>query len=48
MDKLLMQIGGWLEFDPKLRWPYKGVDVDTVAKIRPSAEKMIPEFFNIS
>ncbi len=48
MDKLLMQIGGWLEFDPRLRWPYKGVDMDTVAKIKPNAEKMIPEFFNIS
>ncbi|CAZ95100.1 dihydrodipicolinate synthase family protein [Zobellia galactanivorans] len=48
MDKLLMQIGGWLEFNPKLRWPYKGVDSDTVARIRPNAKKMIPEFFNIS
>lgn len=48
MDKLLMQIGGWLKFNPKLRWPYKGVDLDTVAKIRPGAEKMLPEFFNSS
>lgn len=48
MDKLLMQIGGWLKFDPRLRWPYKGVDSDTVARIKPNAEKMIPEFFNVS
>ncbi|WP_299664893.1 dihydrodipicolinate synthase family protein [uncultured Polaribacter sp.] len=45
MDKLLVQIGNWIDFKPKLRWPYKSVDSKLAEELRPHAKKIIPEFF---
>jgi dihydrodipicolinate synthase/N-acetylneuraminate lyase len=45
MDKLLVQIGDWMAFKPRLRWPYKSVDSNLAEILRPHAKKIIPEFF---
>lgn len=45
MDKLLVQIGNWMDFSPKLRWPYKSVPPLLASELRPYAKEIIPEFF---
>ncbi len=45
VDKMLAQIGGWSNIGLKLRWPYKSVPEYQAKRLRPIAEKLIPEFF---
>ncbi|MBO9204879.1 MULTISPECIES: dihydrodipicolinate synthase family protein [Niastella] len=44
-DKLLAAIGGWSNTGTRLRWPYIGIDDSEVAKLRPIAHELMPEFF---
>ena len=45
IDKLLAAIGGWADIGTRLRWPYRGVDIKDVSRLRPIARETLPEFF---
>ena len=45
VDKMLAQLGGWSDIGVKLRWPYKSIAESEAQRLRPIAEKLIPEFF---
>ena len=45
VDKFLVHLGGWLELNPRLRWPYRSIDRKMVESIKPHGKKLIPEFF---
>lgn len=45
-DKLMAAVGGWVEIEPRLRWPYRWIEKKQVENIRVKAKQIIPEFFN--
>ncbi|HUT25688.1 MAG TPA: dihydrodipicolinate synthase family protein [Sumerlaeia bacterium] len=45
LDKLLAAIGGWANIGTRLRWPYRSVPETEVSRLRPIAERALPEFF---
>ena len=45
LDKYLAAIGGWTNIGTRLRWPYKWIDEQDVAKAREIARKLLPDFF---
>jgi dihydrodipicolinate synthase/N-acetylneuraminate lyase len=45
IDKLLAAIGGWADIGTRLRWPYRGADIEEVGRLRPIAREILPEFF---
>ena len=45
MDKMLAALGGWAPISARLRWPYRSVDAETVARLRPIVRAELPEFF---
>ena len=45
LDKFLAAIGGWANIGTRLRWPYKWIAGEEVAKARVACRKMLPEFF---
>jgi len=45
VDKLLAAIGRWADIGARLRWPYKGVDIDVADRLRPVVKRLLPEFF---
>jgi dihydrodipicolinate synthase/N-acetylneuraminate lyase len=44
-DRFMAAMGGWADIGADLRWPYRSIPEELVNKIRPEAEKIIPEFF---
>lgn len=45
MDKMMAAIGNWAPISARLRWPYRGVDLQTVRRLRAVAQAELPEFF---
>lgn len=43
LDKLLAAIGGWADVGTRLRWPYRWIEPDVAARLRPVAQSMLPE-----
>ena len=43
-DRLLAGIGGWADVGYRMRWPYRAIPERAVARLRPIAQEMIPEF----
>jgi dihydrodipicolinate synthase/N-acetylneuraminate lyase len=46
LDKFLATVGGHYNVGTRLRWPYKWVPEEQVAKAREQAQQMIPYFFD--
>ncbi|MEX2512449.1 MAG: dihydrodipicolinate synthase family protein [Cyclobacteriaceae bacterium] len=44
LDKFLSAVGGWIKIGTELKWPYKGIPVSEVEKIRDQAKRALPEF----
>lgn len=44
-DKFMAAVGGWCAIDSRLRWPYRQIPMDDVARVREKAKALIPEFF---
>ncbi len=47
-DKFLAAVGGWAYIGTRLRWPYKSIPFQDVERVRESARKILPEFFDDS
>jgi dihydrodipicolinate synthase/N-acetylneuraminate lyase len=45
LDKLLAAIGSWADVGTRLRWPYRWVEPEEAARLRPIAREMLPELF---
>jgi len=45
-DKFMAAVGGWMNIQPRLRWPYRWIKEDEVKQTRQIAKKILPEFFN--
>jgi len=45
VDKYMACVGGWTEISSRLRWPYKSIPASEVARLRPIAKNLLPEFF---
>ena len=45
IDKFLGAITGWADIGPRMRWPYRSVDIGRIAKVRAEGKLIIPEFF---
>lgn len=46
LDKFLAAVGGWGNIGTRLRWPYKWIPEEEVAKARMICKQLLPEFFN--
>ena len=46
LDKLLAAIGGWADVGTRLRWPYRWIDPQEAARLRPLAQTLLPELFD--
>lgn len=44
--KFMAAVGGWMNIQPRLRWPYRGIKEEEVKQTRLIAKKILPEFFN--
>jgi dihydrodipicolinate synthase/N-acetylneuraminate lyase len=44
LDKLLAAIGGWTAAGTRLRWPYRGIDLSEVPRLREIARERLPDF----
>lgn len=45
VDKFMASIGGWADFDTRLRWPYQSIEETEVKQIRTICSSILPEFF---
>jgi 4-hydroxy-tetrahydrodipicolinate synthase len=45
-DKFMAAVGGWMNIQPRLRWPYRWIKEEEVKQTRLIAKKILPEFFN--
>lgn len=45
LDKFLAFLGGWVEINPRMRWPYRSVDKSFTESIKIKGNEIIPEFF---
>jgi len=45
-DRFMAIMGGWADVGENMRWPYQFIPKEWADKIRPEAEKLIPEFFD--
>lgn len=45
VDKAMSAAGGWSPISPRMRWPYKSVSEEQVAKIADAARRALPEFW---
>ncbi|HKZ68311.1 MAG TPA: dihydrodipicolinate synthase family protein [Chitinophagaceae bacterium] len=45
-DKFMAAVGGWMNIQPRLRWPYQWIKEEEVKQTRLIAKKILPEFFN--
>lgn len=46
LDKFLAAVGGWANIGTRLRWPYKWIAEEEVAKARKVCKELLPEFFD--
>ncbi len=44
-DRFLAMVGGWCDIGSRLRWPYHWIPEEDIEPIRPTAQRMLPEFF---
>jgi len=44
-DRFMALLGGWTDVGEYLRWPYRSIPKENIAKIKPIANGIIPEFF---
>ena len=45
-DKFMAAVGGWMNIQPRLRWPYRWINEEEVKQVRIIAKKIVPEFLN--
>lgn len=45
VDKFLAVVGGWCRANTRVRWPYRSIPEQEVARVRAFGQEMIPEFF---
>lgn len=45
LDKFLAAVGGYVQINTRLRWPYQFISNDDVLSVRKRAQHIIPEFF---
>ena len=45
-DRLLALIGGWADVGWRMRWPYRSIPAAEAERLRPIAQKALPEFFS--
>ena len=45
-DRFMVVMGGWTDVGEHMRWPYRSVPKEWADRIKPEAEKLIPEFFD--
>jgi len=43
-DRFMALLGGWADVGERMRWPYRSIPVEEVARVRPHAEALISEF----
>jgi dihydrodipicolinate synthase/N-acetylneuraminate lyase len=43
-DRFMALLGGWADVGPRMRWPYRSIPLDEVARLRPVVRGLIPEF----
>lgn len=46
VDKFMAAVGGWMEIQPRLRWPYRWISEEKIEQTRQMGKKILPEFFN--
>ena len=44
-DRFMAVLGGWADVGEYLRWPYRSISKENIDKIKPVAQRIIPEFF---
>ncbi len=45
-DRFMALVGGWADVGASLRWPYRSIPTDQVARVRKAGHHIIPEFIN--
>ena len=45
-DKFMAAVGGWMNIQPRLRWPYRWIKEEEIKQTRQIAKKILPEFIN--
>ena len=45
-DNFMAAVGGWMNIQPRLRWPYRWIKEEEVKQVRIIAKKIVPEFLN--
>jgi dihydrodipicolinate synthase/N-acetylneuraminate lyase len=45
-DKFMAAVGGWMNIEPRLRWPYRWINEAEVKQTRQIAKIILPEFIN--
>ncbi|MBN1488939.1 MAG: dihydrodipicolinate synthase family protein [Phycisphaerae bacterium] len=48
LDKCMAVIGGWADVGSRLRWPYRFIPQDEAERLRPLAQRALPELFSDS
>jgi len=43
-DRFMALLGGWTDVGERMRWPYRSIPATELERIRPVAQKLIPEF----
>lgn len=43
-DRFMALVGGWTDIGERMRWPYRSIPAAEVNRVRPFAQKLIPEF----
>jgi len=43
-DRFMAVMGGWADVGENMRWPYRSIPKEWADRIKPEAEKLIPEF----
>lgn len=46
IDKMMAAVGDWAPVGARMRWPYRSVPVEVVARLQPLARAALPEFFD--
>ena len=43
-DRFMALLGGWTDVGERMRWPYRSIPAAEAERVRPVAQKLIPEF----
>jgi len=43
-DRFMALLGGWADVGEHMRWPYRSIPIEEVARLKPIARELIPEF----